>query len=511
VNEVEPKIWLISKLETLGNRRTTWLIALIVLSVVWLWITPLGASLWLDETGTYWVIQEGLSGIPSRAAAMPQFSLYFFIAGLAVALGGASEALLRLPSVIAMALAAFLLYRLGKRLLDQEAALLATLVFVGWKEVAFAAADARPYAVGLLLVIASMLLLIRWLETGRLAEGLGYILLASLTVYTHYLFAAMFLVHAIYAIQRLRARPPARLMAVCGAGILSAALLLPVLPRVLFLARSGAKYSFVGKPWLPQLLEFFSPPVLVSSVLIGLLLARFVRPAYCFSKPPTTRAPLLLLVSWAAAPPLLLWAVSILTPARVFVGRYTLCAVPGLALLAGWALRAIAPAHKRLLVASSLALGSLICFAPFRGGSFVHGNENWRQAMQTVRSIAGTTRTPVLLRTGLVEALLPDSPSQPLGLDYSVSAPLSMYPAGGRVISLPYWFDLKAQEYLDRLAAEILQPADRFLFVSRAETGAFPAWLKGRFAGQFTSKPLGNFGLISVILFERRPGAPGAP
>lgn len=511
MKEAEPKTWLISKLDTLGSRGTTWLIALIMLSVVWLWIAPLGASLWLDETGTYWVIEEGLSRISSRAAATPHPSLYYFIAGLAVALGGASEALLRLPSVIAMALAAFLLYRLGKRLLDQEAALLATLVFVGWKEVAFAAADARPYAVGLLVVIAAMLLLIRWLETGRRADGLGYTLLASLTVYIHYLFAAMFLVHTIYAIHRLRARPPVRLMAVCGAGILSAALVLPLLPHVLFLARNGARYSFVGKPWLPQLLEFFSPPILVSSILIGLLLACFVRPAYHFSKPLANPAPLLLLVSWAAAPPLLLWAVSILTPARVFVGRYALCAVPGLALLAGWALRAIAPAHKRLLVASSLTLGSLICFAPFRGGSFVHGNEDWRQAMQTVRSITGTTRTPVLLRTGLVEAPLPDSPSQPLRLDYYCSAPLSMYPAGGRVISLPYWFDPKAQEYLERLASEILQPADRFLFVSRTETGAFPAWLEGRFAGRFTSKPLGNFGLISVILFERRPGNPGPP
>lgn len=485
--------------------------ALIMLSVVWLWITPLGASLWLDVTATYWVIKEGFWRIFARAATTPQPSAYYFIAWLAVALGGVSEAVLRLPSLMAMGLAAFLLYRLGRRLLNPEAALLASLVFVTWKEVAFAAADARPYAMGLLLIIAAMLLLVRWLETGRWADGLGYILLASLTVYTHYLFAPMFLVHALYAVQRLRAGSPVGLMRLCGAGILTSALVLPVLPRVLLLARSGAKYSFVGLPWLPQLAEFFAPPILVSSILVGLLLAWFVRPAYRFSKPLTRPGALPLLVSWAVAPPLLLWAVSILTPARVFVGRYTLCAVPGLVLLAGWGLRAIGPTHKRLVVVSCMALGALICFTPLRGGAFVHGNEDWRQAMRTVRAVAGTTRMPVLLRTGLAETPRPDSPSQPLGPDYWYSAPLSMYPAGGRVISLPYWLDRRAQEYLDGLASQILEPADRFLFVSRTETGVFPAWLEGHFARRFTSRPLGNFGQIAVLVFERRPGKPGAP
>jgi len=48
---------------------------------------------------------------------------------LVVGLGGAREIVLRLPSVIAAAGAALLLYRLGTRLVDREAGLLAATAF----------------------------------------------------------------------------------------------------------------------------------------------------------------------------------------------------------------------------------------------------------------------------------------------------------------------------------------------------------------------------------------------
>ena len=53
---------------------------------------------------------------------------YFMIAWVARRVGGISEIALRVPSVIAMALATYLLYRLGRRLFDAETGLIAAVV-----------------------------------------------------------------------------------------------------------------------------------------------------------------------------------------------------------------------------------------------------------------------------------------------------------------------------------------------------------------------------------------------
>jgi len=67
--------------------------------------------------------------------------------------------------------------------------------------VGLAAADARPYGLGLLLVVSAMLALARFRESGSLAAGAAYAALAALTVYAHYMFATMLLVHVIFILE----------------------------------------------------------------------------------------------------------------------------------------------------------------------------------------------------------------------------------------------------------------------------------------------------------------------
>src|SRR6266446_2076140 len=89
---------------------------LIVFQIVWiarLWIVPINSSLWLDETGTVWVISGGFSEIIHRATVFPQSILYCLILWVATSLGGLNEVTLRIPSLIAMSAATTLLYRLG--------------------------------------------------------------------------------------------------------------------------------------------------------------------------------------------------------------------------------------------------------------------------------------------------------------------------------------------------------------------------------------------------------------
>src|ERR1041385_317741 len=150
------------------------LVILVAIGIVELWLLPLKASFWLDETATFWIIKDGLSNLVSRAIYWSgQSPFYYLVAWLALQMGGLQTIVLRMPSIIAMALAAYWLYKLATRLLDAETAPLAVLVFVCLEQVAFAAGDARPYALGLCMLTGSAFLLVRWLDEGRLRDAVG--------------------------------------------------------------------------------------------------------------------------------------------------------------------------------------------------------------------------------------------------------------------------------------------------------------------------------------------------
>jgi mannosyltransferase len=191
-------------------------------------------SLWLDETVTYWIIEGGYAKIFARAAGPPgQSPIYYLVAWLAQLADGNNVAILRLPSLIAMIAAAWLLYKLAERLFDAETAPLATLVFVCSEQVAFEAADARPYALGLCLLTASCLMLVRWLDTGRPHYGAGYSLLIGLTIYAQIFLAIALVWHGVYALYRSRRGGLVTLPALIGAWVAAGLLCAPLFPRLL--------------------------------------------------------------------------------------------------------------------------------------------------------------------------------------------------------------------------------------------------------------------------------------
>ena len=170
-----------------------------------LWVVPMFTSLWLDETATFWVIKDGIVKAVARSMYWTgQSPVYYATAWLALVLGGRHEAVLRLPSLLALGLAAVLFYKLAGRLFDRTTARLAVLAFACSEPVAYAAADARPYALGLCALIASALLLAAWLETARLRYGIGYPVAVALAIYTHCLLAPALAVLGFWALSRVR-------------------------------------------------------------------------------------------------------------------------------------------------------------------------------------------------------------------------------------------------------------------------------------------------------------------
>src|SRR5256885_5072924 len=101
------------------RRQTTSLLIAGLSAASYLWISPLGSSLWLDEAVSYWVVKDGLLEAVDRGLRYQWSPAYDVILWLAVGLGGAREIALPLPPPVGAAGAAPLLYRLGLRLLDR--------------------------------------------------------------------------------------------------------------------------------------------------------------------------------------------------------------------------------------------------------------------------------------------------------------------------------------------------------------------------------------------------------
>jgi len=88
------------------------------------WFIAIRAPLWLDETISFFQIKGRFSEIMARQG-WPAVPVYSFILWPWVRLVGSSEIALRIPSVLAMLGAVYLLYRAARQLFERDVALIA--------------------------------------------------------------------------------------------------------------------------------------------------------------------------------------------------------------------------------------------------------------------------------------------------------------------------------------------------------------------------------------------------
>src|SRR5579862_9478203 len=210
---------------------------------------PLPSSFWVDEMGTVFVVQHGAKH-PSLAVA-PQVpaSIYYHLPRAAVSIFGFSEIAYRLPSVVLMGLALFLIGRLASRLIHPNAAWFAMFACLSMRGFNDQAADARPYALGTCLVAASLLFLIRWLDSASWWDAILFIVCAALVWRVHLLFWPFYIVLAVYAAVRLlRGETRPGWLAIFAAFALLGVALLPVLLDALHLFREATEHVIVALP-----------------------------------------------------------------------------------------------------------------------------------------------------------------------------------------------------------------------------------------------------------------------
>ena len=486
-----------STVDALKNKR--FFAMLLAVAVVELWAVPLRSSFWLDETATFWIIKDGLPKLLARSLNWAgQSPLYYLVDWVAFTVGGQHEWVLRLPSILALAVALWLFYKLAARLFDSAAAQFAVLAFACFEPVAFAASDARPYALALCLLIGSAWTLMEWLDTGRNRYAAGYVLLTALVIYAHCLFAPVLPVLGAYAISRASTEGKIRIWQLPAAWAASGILVLPLFAQLRHFYQSRGTHSFfTSSPGVSELLEALAPPVLVGSIALGLFLVWLIFPDRLQGRFDARRESFLLAAGWALAPPLLLFAISVLSPTKLFVTRYYISCMPGLCLVAGWLVGSAVAGRGRSVVATFLAGLSILSF-----GMPNHGPEDWSGAMRKIRSEPGSANMPVLAASGFVEATDPKALDDPQLRDV-LFAPQAMYPPSGPLIRLPYRIDAESEKYMERVLSAI-RHEKRFALLVPHESLMFEPWFRGKLAPDgFRSERLGNFGLLGVYLFSR--------
>jgi Dolichyl-phosphate-mannose-protein mannosyltransferase len=451
---------------------------------------------------TVFVAQHG-SDHPSLTVAPHAWdSLYYWLPRASSKLFGSSEISYRLPSLLAMAAALFLIARLAARLIHPQAAWFALFACFALRGINDQAGDARPYALGSAVAAAAALFLIRWLDRARWRDALLFVLFAALLWRVHLIFWPFYLVFILYAMVRLWRgeseigwRRAALVFAVLALS------LAPVALDALALYRQAHEHVIVPEPSLRNLILELKLG-LVLTCAAGALLLRFLM-RWPHERARVSASSATLILSWWLCQPLVLFGFSWLTGNSVFIARYLYIGLAGAALAGTLAAASFIPSNRWKLPSILLGCGVLLLLGDWRHPWPAHHPSDWRSATLAVKKMSPDPETPVLCPSPFIEAKPPVwKPDYPLpGFLY---CHLSVYPIGGKPYLLPFQTSLEGKQYARGLLGTLNAQSHFLVYGWDRQVWSWRDWLarQPELAG-WRSRRLGPFGDVEVILFEK--------
>jgi hypothetical protein len=431
------------------------LIFLLTVCIVRLWFMLLTGSFWTDETGTAFVVK--FPGDPSLAVA-PQVpaSLYYALPRAVDRLFGFSEILYRLPSLLLMGIAFFTIGRLAARLIHPDAAWFTVFLCFAMTDFNYYAVDARPYALGICVTVASIYFLIDWLDTDRWQPALLFLLLGAALWRIQLVFWAFYPVFAIYTLVRIRKVLWSRVVPIY---CLLALALIPTAFDALRILHTAQAHVIVPIPTLRSLAHSVAWKPIAFCPGFAWLAARLFK---WKRQTPASREALALIAVWWLWMPLCLWAFSIVTGTVLFLPRYFSPALPGAALAATAAAALYLPRECWKSASVLLAVVCLIVVGHWNVLWPQHGPDNWRDGASQEHLAAREPDTPVIAVSPFIEAQPPVwNPAYHLpGFLY---APLFVYPLRGSIYPFPISISPDAEQYAAALVRDTLLKRPRFI------------------------------------------------
>jgi hypothetical protein len=459
------------------------------------WFLAIRAPLWLDETVSMFLIQGGFSGIMSRQA-WPDSPAYSCLLWLWTKTMGTGEILLRISSVLPMLAAVYLLYRAARELFDRDVAIIAAIAFSLHPIVAFAAIDIRPYAVAVLALNASILALVHLRNNNSNWLAVLFGISAACAVDLQLLFGAIlpalvasFIAFKIGDLKALWRQLSVSLVAFALA-------FLPVVPRLQYMLHTSGTHVFSEAPRLMQLVSTLTIRALAIILVIFLLIAASKH----LLRPSGDRAIVLLCFSLALVPLVILYALSVGTSVHVFVPRYRLVAVPGIALCWGLLVSWIDSRSLRLWCCVALVVVS-VCVS-FGSHSTRRHQYSWKHALELVQQNASADDAPVLICSDLPEADYMRMPTGAAIAKSGILPSLSYYKLSVPVVALPRSLNDEAM----RVGSQWMKQAgqQRFLAMAFLQSYATLDWLAKNAAATHDVRELGTFDGVKVLEFVPR-------
>ena len=463
------------------------------------WFSALRSPLWLDETSSYWQISHGFGQILSRRGEVS--AAYPYILWLTSRITGTSEIALRVPSILAMLAAVFLLYRAARELFGRDVAFITVILFCSHPIVVFAAIDARPYAFGALAINATILALVRlrhrdsnWLAA---AFGIG----AAASTHFQVLFGAVLLVLAVcfLATKTGNTRSLLRQSAIALAAFVVG--FAPLLPDLFHLFRNRQAYVFDRTP--PRLLELASTlaPGWLAFILGGAVILGVATGTLAL-RTRVDRWPFLVSASLGLIPILILYGVSAGTSTNIFVARYRLVAIPGIALLWGWLISRIN--SESLRVAFCIAVVSAAAVRHFRSPNVNQHGYTWKYALAVAENNAAPDNATVLICSDFPSADYYPMPAPAAVKDSGFFTQLSYYELTAPVVGLPRRFNDQARRITSDFVQEAAQRRERFLALGFRASIETLHWLREITSDTYEVNMLGQPDGVLVLEFKPR-------
>ncbi|MFP5318980.1 MAG: hypothetical protein ACLGI2_11895 [Acidimicrobiia bacterium] len=375
------------------TRRPTASVPPIVLAILGGWLLSRRYGFWYDELytaevatlplGELWhAFVRGEGTIPYLGDAPPSYNFpYYVVAHLWLAVTGLAptEVGLRLLSLVAMVAAAAVFTRVATRLAGPRAGLAAGLAMAANPFVVQFAVEARSYGLAVLATSVAAMGLVRWLDGDgglRLYGAAGAV--AGLLHWFALLPVAALAVAAVVVRGRRAARPVV---------LTAAAAAVPTLAVVGTAVANGVGGS--GAEWISDV-GLAVPRLLLKSWTAArwpLVVVTVAAAGYGLVR--AGRAPRVVGVAWIALPVALVTAVEPFRP--LFVDRYLLPSLLGLALLVGLGVAALPRRAGVAALAAVVALSGWATVAEVRLGP----KEDVRRAVDWLATEAGG-REPIV-------------------------------------------------------------------------------------------------------------------
>lgn len=461
-----------------------------------IWFLAVRAPLWTDETLSYWQIAGGFKQIWARSIQGNSFAAYAYILWFTKTVFGDKEIVLRIPSILAMLAAVYVFYRCARELFDWDVSLIATMVFVLPRGIAFAAIDVRPYAFALLVTNLTIFLFLRWIKTKRVVYAALFGTASAGIFYFHYLFASILAALAVYYLLTRRSSLRADLRQIGVALGCFAIFLLPVLPRLKYIYQTRATHSFAAAPQWTSVFQVLHPGTGQLLVLVGvILLAAVARRFVTFNCEVLSK--LLLCASLALVPILCLYAISVSSSVHVFIPRYLLVAMPGIALCWGWLCSSIdSRAFRGFFCFAFVTLCVLQAYAsPF---SRKH-EESWKAALAFADANAAADHAPLLMCSPLVEADFQPMPA--VASESVLYSPLSYYKVNAPVVPLPRTLNAETERQVRQFLRKAAEEHTRFLVLVPWPSLRIVDLLTYYSQSTYSYRVLGKFDEIWVVEF----------